>query len=220
MSSGHYPGNVAMHFTEPLEREQYPPSPPVWGYKGRRSKWRHLADRFFRSLRRTHLSSRSDAWVKSVLTEQEQQVFFAQCLADQRHGAGVGKRSFQLTDSAMVGRAGVLHDIGKIDCELNTPGRAVATIAKQVFPLTSTHWMQKRWDAVIDTNELHLPARSWREKFAAYWLHPWTGQRLLRRLGSDPAVSQWALHHHFRYLPHDSIFTLDQAKVLWASDHD
>ena len=104
---------------------------------------------------------------------------------DRRHAAGVARR----VDAALgadatrpVLAAALLHDVGKVESGLRTPGRVVATVVGQLGG--------------------HERAHSWAERsgptgrIGRYLLHADIGAALLTKAGSDPLTVAWAREHH------------------------
>lgn len=92
---------------------------------------RHLSKRFAGMLSRRPVGESDLAWVNSVLSAGEAELWRRLSAADQRHSVLVGHRF--TTDVPDAGRddvaAALLHDIGKIDSGLGVWLRVMATIA-------------------------------------------------------------------------------------------
>ena len=79
--------------------------------------------------------------------------------------------------------AALLHDVGKVESGLRTPGRVVATLVWAVLDDgTAGRWAEQ--------------PRGLRSRLGRYRRHPEIGGRLLRRVGADPLVVTWAEEHH------------------------
>jgi hypothetical protein len=171
---------------------------------GRLGHLRHLAGRFFGSLSRRPPPPEDAAWVASVLTPGEQEVWRLLPVADQRHAVGVARRveGALAAESKAVPRwalaAALLHDCGKIDSGLGTFGRVGATV----------------WAAVWGR------ARVMRGdgRAARYLQHPAFGAARLRAAGSDPLTVAWTAEHH----KPESAWTVPMAvgTVLKEADDD
>jgi len=205
-----------------LPRAYDPPSPRSWAFDPHeiRATYRHLSKRFFWSLRPGRPSEASMAWAESVLTDVERRFLHEMSPADQRHGIGVGRLAARVSGESVVGRAGLLHDVGKIDCRLGPLGRAVATYLRRCLPATADHLSRQWLQRVRQAPDARLKPRTWRERFAAYWMHPWTGRLMLERAGVDPKVAAWAEHHHHCYIGEDLLFDWADATLLWELDGD
>lgn len=121
----------------------------------------HLAARFATSLSRAPASEEDEAWVRSQLLPEEHSLWVQLSNPDRRHCAAVGRRFVEARPEAPRAEiaGAILHDIGKIECDLGTFGRVVATI---VGPRTA--------------------------KFAAYHDHEAIGARMAEVVGSDPVT--------------------------------
>lgn|GEM_PF-53281 len=203
-----------------LPRESLPPGPRSWTCTVRDSSYGHLAIRFFRSLRPGGPSASSLAWAENLLDAGEWKLFCEMPGFDQRHCLGVGRGAHRITGSELVGRAGLLHDVGKVDCGLSPFGRSFATVGKRLFPVTAARWTWLWWERVRAAPTDRLVPSSWQERFSAYWAHPWTGRRMLEAVGAHPVVAAWAEHHHQIYVPEGIFFSWEQAVALWDCDND
>lgn len=122
---------------------------------------RHLSARFFGSLSSAPPAVEEDEWAQSYLTGAEQSLWVQLSNQDRRHSALVGRRFVaQRPEASRAEVAGaILHDVGKIECQLGTFGRVVATL---VGPRT--------------------------RRFRAYHDHEEIGARMAQRAGSDPVT--------------------------------
>ncbi len=188
--------------------------------RGARTPYEHLAGRFFVSVRSGGPSPDRLAWARTVLTEGEWALFSRLADFDQRHAAGVGALVAERTDDPLAVRAALLHDVGKMDCRLGPVGRAVATLVRRFLPVTAEHWSRGVWEQVRADPCGRVRPRGLRERFALYWLHPWTGRRMLAAVGSQAPVAAWAEHHQHLYVPDDLAFEWETAVVLWEADND
>jgi hypothetical protein len=125
------------------------------------SKIWHLAARFFTSLSPAPASAEDEAWVASQLLPAEQELWVQLSNQDRRHCSAVGRRFLaarpEATREEIAGA--ILHDVGKIECDLGTFGRVLATL---VGPRTT--------------------------KFRAYHDHEAIGAEMARAAGSDQAT--------------------------------
>lgn len=181
---------------------------------------RHLAGRFFLSLRPGGPSAASTAWAAQMLTDDEFPVFAELPGFDRRHAIGVAKAAHAVTDDALVARAALLHDIGKVDCRLGPVGRAFATLWARAAPTAADLVVRDRIRRSADADGHRLRAHGVRDRFASYLAHPWIGRAMLEDVGSDPAVAAWAEHHHHMFVPDGLRFDWHDACVLWLADND
>jgi hypothetical protein len=93
-------------------------------------KLAHLARRFVGSLSRRPPSATDEEWARSFLTPWERDLWNRFRYPDRRHAIAVGRRFVRLRpESTREEVAGaLLHDIGKVDSDLGTMMRVVATI--------------------------------------------------------------------------------------------
>jgi hypothetical protein len=90
----------------------------------------HLVRRFFASFSRTPPAAEDEAWARSQLLPLERALWARQAVEDRRHCIGVARRFVAARpDAPRAAVAGaLLHDIGKVDAQLGTFGRATARI--------------------------------------------------------------------------------------------
>lgn len=158
--------------------------------------FRHLARRFFVSLRPGGPDAPAEAWARSFLSEGEQGLWRQMSGADRRHAVAVARRLGP--DAAVAVPAALLHDVGKVDSRLGPWRRVAATVAALVLGR----------DRV---------ARG-RGRMARYLRHDSLGAALLEGAGSDVLTVTWAREHH---LPADR-WTVPEAlgRSLKAADDD
>jgi hypothetical protein len=103
--------------------------------------------------------------------------------------------------------AALLHDCGKLQSGLRTPGRVVATILGATLVRTS-----------VDVSRWSSSSSSWKRSVGRYRDHPEGGGQMLTEAGSDPLTVAWAREHH---LP-SSQWTVDFviAEALHSADDD
>lgn len=167
----------------------------------------HLTRRFFGALRPGGPSEVDRVWVKSVLSEAEFVLWRRQYGPDRRHTAAVAReveRRLGNEASPPVLAAALLHDIGKIDADLRTWGRVVATLSAKV--------------AGRDAARLWTKSTGFTRKVGLYLQHPEIGADMLEMAGSDPLTVAWAAEHH---LPAEE-WTIDPtvAQILHDVDDD
>lgn len=167
----------------------------------------HLTRRFVGSLRPGGPRESDRAWVESVLSEAEYALWRRQYGPDRRHTAAVAReveRRLGHEAAPPVLAAALLHDIGKIDADLGTWGRVVATVSAKV--------------AGHETASLWTKSTGFTRKVGLYLQHPRIGADMLEMAGSDPLTVAWAAEHH---LPVDE-WTVDPAiaAVLHEVDDD
>ena len=121
----------------------------------------HLARRFVGSLSRRPPSPADVAWVESMLTAGECDLWRRMSVVDRRHSIAVARRFAERRQEATREEVAgaLLHDVGKTEAGLGTFGRVVATI---VGPRT--------------------------RRFRAYHDHERLGADMLADAGSDPVT--------------------------------
>lgn len=90
----------------------------------------HLVRRFVRSIGGRQVTEQQLLWVSEVLNQSELALWKQMSNPDQRHSVYVGERFVALLPNATQQEiAGVLlHDIGKIESQLSTFERVIATV--------------------------------------------------------------------------------------------
>lgn len=140
----------------------------------------HLVRRFLGSLSPVPLRPEDDAWATARLRPGERQLWQQMSRADRKHAVGVARLVAAqpgMDDPAVVAAA-LLHDVGKVDADLGTLGRVVATL---VGRRRAAGW----------------PARpGLRGRIGRYLHHDEIGADLLADAGSDPLTVAWAREHH------------------------
>jgi len=167
----------------------------------------HLTKRLIGSLRPGGPSRDDVTWVRSVLSESEFRLWERMYGPDRRHSSAIGREvRDRLGDraTAPVLAAALLHDVGKIDADLGTCGRVLATLSALV--------------AGRDTAEGWTRRTGYTRRIGLYLLHPRLGAEMLEVAGSDPLTVAWAREHH---LP-ESQWTVDRSigRVLHEVDDD
>jgi hypothetical protein len=165
----------------------------------------HLAKRFFSALRPGGPREADRAWIESLLSEAEYALWCRQHGPDRRHTAAVAREvERRLGNEAITAvlAAALLHDIGKIDADLGTWGRVVATLSAKV--------------AGIDTARLWTKSTGFTRRVGLYLRHPEIGADMLEMAQSDPLTVSWAAEHH---LPADE-WTIDPAIALVLHEVD
>jgi hypothetical protein len=174
------------------------------------SRLSHLVRRFFGSLRPGGPPSTEQKWAESQLLPGERVIWRSLSGPDRRHSAAVARRvELALGPNAPrpVLAAALLHDCGKVESGLRTPGRVVATVlAGSVVKSDSdiARWTSSR--------------SSWKRSVGNYRRHPDIGAVMLTDADSDVLTVTWTKEHH---LP-SALWTLDPAvaSALHEADDD
>lgn len=167
----------------------------------------HLIRRFFGSLKPGGPSDLDRSWVEATLSEGEYGLWCRMSGPDCRHSAQVGRdveRMLGAEATPPVLAAALLHDVGKIDADLGTWGRVIATLSAKV--------------AGRDAAKLWIKSSGFTRKVGLYFHHPEIGADMLELAGSDPLTISWTEEHH---RPSDE-WTLpaDITAALDAADND
>lgn len=90
----------------------------------------HLSARFVTSLPPTPPSVDDEIWVDGQLLPGERELWIQLSNQDRRHSIGVARRFIEARPAATRSEiaGALLHDVGKIDCDLGTFGRVIATL--------------------------------------------------------------------------------------------
>ena len=133
---------------------------------------RHLALRFFESLRSKPLTPAEQQWVEDRLPAPLARLFWRQHPLDQRHAFEVASR---VTDAAPARpdlvEAALTHDVGKSESHLGVVLRVVATTLSM----------------------FRVPVRG---RFRRYVEHGAIGAAMLDEAGADELAVAFALGHH------------------------
>ncbi len=132
----------------------------------------HLAQRFFGSLSRREPATLDTAWAMELMLPGEQALWARMSVADRRHAVGVARDVADMLGadaSRPVLAAALLHDVGKVDSNLGTFARVLATLVNR---------------------------RSGPSRFARYRRHDDIGATMLSSAGSDALTIAWAREHH------------------------
>lgn len=137
----------------------------------------HLGRRFLGSLRARRTTPAEQLWVAAHLEGEPARLFFAQCAMDQRHALDTALRlQRDYPERRDLGRAALLHDVGKTPSGLGVAGRSVASL------LAIAH--------------LRAPRR-----MAQYLDHGRVGAAALRAAGEGPLPLAFAEFHHDPQVP-------------------
>jgi hypothetical protein len=145
----------------------------------------HLVRRFFGSLRPGGPSRADTEWAEHHLLPSEVVLWRRMSGADRRHAVGVAhrvQRALGHEAERPVLAAALLHDVGKIESNLGTYGRVVATLSAAVAGREAARdWMR---------------STGMTRRIGMYLLHPTLGGDLLAMAGSNELTVAWAREHH------------------------
>lgn len=178
--------------------------------RGPLARPRHLARRFVGSLSHDRPPEPEEQWAAALLGHSERRLWARMAPADQRHAIWVAHRVEGMLppggrdSSKAVLAAALLHDVGKVESGLGTPGRVIATVLGSF----GGGRLAARWQS----------SGGWRGRLGRYWLHASIGAGLLSDAGSDPLVVRWASEHHLP--PERWELPAATAVVLKSADDD
>jgi len=164
--------------------------------------WRevpHLAQRTLWSLRKPLPDADGEQWLLSLFTPAEAVLYRQMALVDRAHAVVCARAVETLGDDVAV--ASALHDVGKNQAGLGTPGRVTASLAGLVCFEQAKAWGNKR---------------GLRRQIALYLDHSDIGARELEAAGASTLAVAWAREHH---LPTDQqTIEPELAAALKAAD--
>lgn len=146
---------------------------------------RHLVMRFVWSLRVEAPDDADEAMLVALLSPEELALYQVQPLADRAHSVACAVAirndpTVRPTRDLLV--ASALHDVGKADTALGTPGRVAATLfGVAVGRRRTSRWLE--WRGPVG-------------RMARYRHHDERGAQMLEAAGSAPLVVAWAREHH------------------------
>ena len=165
----------------------------------------HLARRFMGSLRPGGPDPAAEAALLGRLSEAEADLYRSLAGPDRRHAVASAAAAVRLlgeaaTDELIV--ASALHDVGKLDAQLGTLGRAVASIAAGLLGPDRLERLGER--------------SPWTRRWWLYANHAALGAERLAAIGCAEPVVAWARDHHRS--PSASSLGADVARALVAAD--
>ena len=167
----------------------------------------HLVRRFVGSLWPVGPGAAGEAWVRSVLNDEEHRLWRRMSRADRRHAVAVARRVEQALGSEAtppVLAAALLHDVGKVASGLGTFGRVAATLVGMGGGRAmADDWQQERGAT---------------RRIALYLRHPEVGADMLSLAGSDPLTVTWTREHHLS--PDEWTLPRELAEALKSADDD
>lgn len=140
----------------------------------------HLAQRTLWSLRKPAPDPDGEVWLVAMLTPAEEALYWALDEVDRAHAIGCAKAVKDESNEVIV--ASALHDVGKIDASLGTPGRVAATVCGLFMSERAQAWPPNR--------------RGLRGRIARYLDHADRGVARLEAAGCSELAIEWAREHH------------------------
>ncbi len=178
-----------------------------------RATWKELLRRALVAAGPPRSRQADRAWVRSILTGPELDLWIRQSAFDQDHVVRVARRverrlasTVHAGDARWLGAA-LMHDVGKVEARLSMPGRAAAAIAGRIVTRTTA----RRWAS---------GAPGFRRRVGAYLTHGEIGARMIRDAGGRVEVAAWTeIHQDLRLaasalgIPADVVDALSESDV-------
>lgn len=164
--------------------------------------WReipHLAQRTLWSLRKPTPDPAGEQWLLSLLTPAESVLYRSMAAVDRAHAINCARAVESLGDEVVV--ASALHDVGKTQAGLGTPGRVAASFAGLLMYDRARQW-----------NRLG----GLRGQIGRYLDHSEIGATELRAAGASTLAVAWAREHHLP--PEQQTIAADLSAALTAAD--
>lgn len=159
----------------------------------------HLAQRTLWSLRKPVPDPDGEKWLLTLLSQKEGLLYRSMSAVDRAHAIGCARQVDDLDAEVIV--ASALHDVGKTDSGLGTPGRVLATLAGLMIAERARGWAGRRNIA---------------GQIATYLDHPERGALALTKAGSSSLAIAWAREHHLG----DDRLTIEPAIARRLRDAD
>lgn len=140
----------------------------------------HLAQRTLWSLRKPAPDPDGQTWLVGLLSPAETDLYWQLDEVDRAHAIGCAQAVEDHPAEVIV--ASAMHDVGKIDASLGTPGRVVATLCGLFISERAQGWPPNR--------------RGLRGRIARYLDHADRGVARLEAAGSSQLAIDWAREHH------------------------
>lgn len=159
----------------------------------------HLAQRTLWSLKKPVPDPDGEVWLIAQLNERERMLYRSMAAVDRAHAINCARAVEDLGVEAIV--ASAMHDVGKTEAGLGTPGRVGATLAGLLFAPRARSWEG---------------TRGVRGQIARYLDHAERGAKILADAGSSALAIAWAREHHLS--PDECTITPATAERLRLAD--
>lgn len=172
---------------------------------------RLLASRLISAVRRTPSDPADEAWVRSILTPAEHELWSRQSVYDRGHAIRVARKlqrrlaSTAYGDDPLWPSAALMHDIGKLRFDLSLRERVVAAVASKTVGVgTARRWAHSGVGA--------------RQRIGSYLIHGEAGAKMIRAVGGRDEIAAWAeVHQGYKGVTAPGIPPI-VAEALIASD--
>lgn len=144
---------------------------------------------------RRRLSAEERILIDNYLDDAGKFLFFQMNRIDQHHALGVAKTvlveaGYQRgIDLSLLVKAALLHDIGKVEGDLNFLSRIAAGLVRRICPA----WREKYADTARDNFWSRI-----RYGFYVDLIHPTRGSYMAKTLGIEDGVVELIRRHHDR----------------------
>ena len=176
-----------------------------------RAYFKVLAKRLVGTFQPAPLMAAEQAWVQSLLTPEEYGLWSRLSPYDQRHcfrvAQGVRRRlapTQYACDSRWLSVA-LMHDIGKLESNLPTHERLLATIAGRTVKLSTA----ARWAS---------SARGLTRRVGMYLIHGTLGSEMIRSAGGREEIALWSSLHQGDGLAAEPMIPSPVVKALIDAD--
>jgi hypothetical protein len=153
-----------------------------------RATFRELARRAILAVGNARSNRADRAWVESILTAAEFDLWSRQTAYDQAHSVRVARRvERRLAQTVFAGDTlwpsmALMHDVGKIRARLSMGERAIATLASKVMGVATA----RRWAR---------DATGAKRRIGLYLIHGEVGAGMIRAAGGREEVAAWTEVH-------------------------
>ena len=153
-----------------------------------RATFRALAERAIIAAGGVRGDRADRAWVESILTAAEFDLWTRQTAYDRAHSVRVARRvERRLAPTVYAGDTlwpsmALMHDVGKIEADLSMGERVIATLASKAVGLATA----RRWASA---------AAGARRRIGLYLIHGEVGAGMIRAAGGREEVAAWTEVH-------------------------
>jgi hypothetical protein len=153
-----------------------------------RATFRALAGRAIIAVGKVRSDRADRAWVKSILTAAEFDLWTRQTAYDQAHAVRVARRVERRLAPTRYGgdtlwpSMALMHDVGKIRADLSMGERVIATLASKAVGVATA----RRWA---------LSATGAKRRIGLYLIHGEVGAGMIRAAGGREEVAAWTEVH-------------------------
>ena len=176
-----------------------------------RASLRVLAKRLIGTFHRARLDAAEQAWVRSLLTREEFDLWLKLSPHDQRHSVRVAqavRRRLAATQYAGDLRwlsVAIMHDIGKLESNLAMHERMLAAAAGRIVKLSTA----RRWAT---------SARGLTRRVGKYLIHGALGSEMILSAGGREETALWSSVHQGDGLAAEAMIPLPVIKALVDAD--